>query len=65
MILHTGMRTGIPAFYSEWFVNRLKEGYVMDAIAFAVEVVDIKYLTPPVGGVLHCFYSGINICSNK
>ncbi len=29
MILHTGMRTDIPAFYSEWFVNRLREGYVM------------------------------------
>lgn len=29
MILHTGMRTDIPAFYSEWFVNRLEEGFVM------------------------------------
>ncbi len=29
MILHTGLRTDIPAFYSEWFVNRLKEGYVL------------------------------------
>ncbi len=29
MILHTGMRTDIPAFYTEWFANRLKEGYVM------------------------------------
>lgn len=29
MILHTGMRTDIPAFYAEWFVNRLQEGYVM------------------------------------
>jgi len=29
MILHTGLRTDIPAFYSEWFVNRLKEGFVM------------------------------------
>lgn len=29
MILHTGMRTDIPAFYSEWFVNRLQEGFVM------------------------------------
>ncbi|MFR6211363.1 DUF1848 family protein [Coprococcus comes] len=24
MILHTGMRTDIPAFYSEWFLNRIK-----------------------------------------
>ena len=29
MILHTGLRTDIPAFYSEWFANRLKEGFVM------------------------------------
>ncbi len=29
MILHTGMRTDIPAFYTEWFVNRLREGFVM------------------------------------
>lgn len=28
MIINTGMRTDIPAFYSEWFANRLKEGYV-------------------------------------
>lgn len=29
MIIHTGMRTDIPAFYAEWFANRLKEGFVM------------------------------------
>lgn len=29
MILQTGLRTDIPAFYSEWFANRLKEGFVM------------------------------------
>lgn len=29
MILQTGMRTDIPAFYSEWFINRIKEGYVL------------------------------------
>lgn len=28
MIINTGMRTDIPAFYAEWFANRLKEGYV-------------------------------------
>ncbi len=28
MVLHTGLRTDIPAFYSKWFANRLKEGYV-------------------------------------
>lgn len=29
MILQTGMRTDIPAFYSKWFINRIKEGYVL------------------------------------
>lgn len=29
MIIQTGMRTDIPAFYSEWFMNRIKEGYVL------------------------------------
>ena len=29
MIIQTGMRTDIPAFYSDWFANRLKEGFVL------------------------------------
>ena len=29
MIIQTGLRTDIPAFYSEWFLNRIKEGYVL------------------------------------
>ncbi len=29
MIINTGMRTDIPAFYSEWFMNRIREGYVL------------------------------------
>ena len=29
MIIQTGMRTDIPAFYSKWFMNRIKEGYVL------------------------------------
>lgn len=28
MIIQTGMRTDIPAFYSKWFLKRIKEGYV-------------------------------------
>ena len=28
MIINTGMRTDIPAFYSEWLMNRIHEGYV-------------------------------------
>lgn len=29
MILNTGCRTDIPAYYSEWFYNRIKEGFVL------------------------------------
>ncbi len=29
MILHTGLRTDIPAFYPKWLANRIKEGYVL------------------------------------
>ncbi len=28
MIINTGMRTDIPAFYSNWLLNRIREGYV-------------------------------------
>ena len=29
MIIQTGMRTDIPAFYSEWLMNRIREGFVL------------------------------------
>ncbi|MBH1941585.1 DUF1848 domain-containing protein [Mobilitalea sibirica] len=29
MILSASRRTDLPAFYSDWFMNRLKEGYVL------------------------------------
>lgn len=28
MIIQTGMRTDIPAFYHKWLINRIEEGYV-------------------------------------
>ena len=28
MILNTGQRTDIPAFYAEWLKNRLEAGFV-------------------------------------
>ena len=27
MIINTGNRTDIPAYFSDWFYNRIKEGY--------------------------------------
>ncbi|MBO7424954.1 MAG: DUF1848 family protein, partial [Clostridiales bacterium] len=29
MIIQTGMRADIPAFYSKWFLRRLDEGFVL------------------------------------
>lgn len=29
MIIQTGMRTDIPAFYAKWLANRIREGYVL------------------------------------
>lgn len=29
MIINTGMRTDIPAFYAKWLINRIKEGFVL------------------------------------
>ena len=28
MIISTGMRTDIPAFYSKWFIERVRAGFV-------------------------------------
>lgn len=51
MIIQTGMRTDIPAFYSEWLMNRIQEGFVMvrnpynpvqvTRYSFSPEVVDL------------------------
>lgn len=48
MILQTGMRTDIPAFYSEWFLNRIKEGYVMVRNPYNPELVTKYSLSPEV-----------------
>lgn len=52
MILNTGSRTDIPAFYSEWFMNRIREGYVYTRNPFYYHQV-IRYdLNPDVVDVL-------------
>ena len=51
---HTGCRTDIPAYYSNWFYNRVKEGYVLTRNPYRPEQV-LKYrLDPSVVDVL-CF----------
>lgn len=54
MILHTGLRTDIPAFYSEWFVNRIKAGYVLVRNPYNPTQVSKYCITPEVVDVI-CF----------
>lgn len=46
MILNTGSRTDIPACYSDWFYNRIKEGYVLSRNPYYPTQI-IKYLLNP------------------
>lgn len=48
MILQTGMRTDIPAFYTPWFLNRLRAGYVMVRSPYAPHRVTRYSLSPEV-----------------
>lgn len=56
MIINTGSRTDIPAYYSEWFYNRIKEGYVLTRNPYYPEQVSRYRLTPDVVDVI-CFCS--------
>ncbi len=48
MIINTGMRTDIPAFYSKWFLNRIKEGFVYVRNPYYKEQVTKYSLNPNV-----------------
>lgn len=52
MIINTGQRTDIPAFFSEWFATRLKEGYVMARNPFYNRLVTKFILNPSVVDVI-------------
>ena len=46
MILNTGSRTDIPAYYSDWFYNRIREGYVLSRNPYYPAQIT-KYLLNP------------------
>lgn len=46
MILNTGNRTDIPAYYSDWFYNRIREGYVLARNPYYPRLVTRYSLTP-------------------
>lgn len=52
MIINTGQRTDIPAFYAEWFANRLKEGFVCVRNPYNISQVNRYKLDPSVVDVI-------------
>lgn len=48
MIINTGMRTDIPAFYSKWFINRIREGYVLVRNPYNPEQITRYNLNPQI-----------------
>lgn len=48
MIISASRRTDIPAFYSEWFFNRIKEGYVLVPNPFNPKMISRVNLSPTV-----------------
>ncbi len=52
MIINTGQRTDIPAFYAQWFANRLKEGFVCVRNPFHPQQVSRYRLDPSVVDVI-------------
>ena len=52
MIINTGQRTDIPAFYSEWFANRLKEGFVLVQNPYNPKLVTRYSLSPDVVDII-------------
>ena len=46
MIISASRRTDIPAFYSKWFMNRIKDGYVLVQNPFNIKQIRKIFLTP-------------------
>ena len=52
MIINTGQRTDIPAFYSKWFINRIREGFVLVRNPYYPKTVTKFLLNPDVVDVI-------------
>ena len=52
MIINTGQRTDIPAFYAPWFANRLREGFVCVRNPYNPQQVSRYRLDPSVVDVI-------------
>lgn len=58
MIINTGCRTDIPAYYSKWFINRIRDGYVYVRNPYYPQQVT-KYILDP--SVVDC----IDFCTKN
>lgn len=54
MILNTGNRTDIPAFYAAWFMNRVRERSVLSRSPYAPEVLYRYRIDPDIVDII-CF----------
>lgn len=52
MIINTGQRTDIPAFYPRWFINRINAGYVMVRNPYYPSLVTRFTLSPDVVDII-------------
>ena len=52
MIISASRRTDIPAFYSQWFFNRIKERYVLVPNPYHPKMISKISLSP---AVVDCF----------
>lgn len=52
MIINTGQRTDIPAFYAKWFINRIIDGYVLVRNPYYPKLVTRFELNPNVVDVI-------------
>ena len=50
MIINTGSRTDIPAFFSKWFLNRVDEGFVCTRNPYNDDI----YRYPLDSGIIDC-----------
>lgn len=52
MIINTGQRTDIPAFYATWFANRLKAGFVLVRNPYNPQSISRYNLSPDVVDII-------------
>ena len=54
MILNTGTRTDIPAFFSKWFLNRIEEGFVLSKNPYNHQIYKYNFNPKNVDCICFC-----------